>query len=91
MPMSLGPARVLFVYYGTPRELFFQLRGLEDRLDADPNARENIIFLGVSDQLRRFMGWDAKETPRPEIHEDVLVFRKTSRAGLIVPGGSLGS
>jgi len=76
MPMSLGPVRVKFLYFGTPKELFYMLRSVEQELDADPLAQENIIFLAVPDQLRRFMGWPAQMVPKPEIHEDVLVFRK---------------
>jgi hypothetical protein len=76
MPMSLGPVRVKFVYFETPRELFYTLRGLELELDADPLARENIVFLAVPDKLRRFMDWPEKATPKPEVHGDALVFRK---------------
>jgi hypothetical protein len=76
MPMNLGPVRVKFLYYDTPKELFYMLRQLEASHDADPLVSGNLIVLGVPDKLRKFMGWPAQATPKPEIHGDVIAFTK---------------
>jgi hypothetical protein len=76
MPIDLGPVRVRFIYYATPQELFYMLRQLETSHDEDPLAPGSVVVLAVPDQLRRFMGWPEKTTPKPAIYGDTIVFRR---------------
>ncbi|HKV99966.1 MAG TPA: hypothetical protein VJN96_09080 [Vicinamibacterales bacterium] len=75
-PISLGAVRVHFVYYETPREMYTLLEGIELREHSDPSDAASTIVLAVPDKLRAFLGWSKKGTPRPEIHNDVLVFQR---------------